>query len=338
VPGIPDAPSGDKILACLPFFHIYGLTSLLLNPLYTGVECVVMKRFDLQRWCEIVQSHRITIGYIVPPIVIQLVKDPLVDNYDLSSIRVVTSGAAPLTKELVDAAFARCGIRIKQGYGLTETSPTIFTMKWQSWNKLYGSCGVLVPNMEVKFCHVTSEEKNVKPAEVNEGEAGELWVRGPNVFLGYHNNSAASEGVLTKDGWFRTGDVGFVDAGGNLTITDRAKELIKFKGFQVAPAELEGYLIEHEKVEDVAVVGVHVPESGTEIPRAYIVPKGGLSAVEKGDGDKIVQWMDSRVSSHKRLRGGVKFVDSIPKSPSGKILRRVIREQFQGEKTMAAKL
>ena len=333
LPGIPDAPraQGDKILACLPFFHIYGLNALIHNPLYTGVHVLVLARFEIEKFCRLIQEHRVTFSYIVPPMVLLLCKHPVVDGYDLSSLRMTNSGAAPLTRELVEALFKRKQIRVKQGYGLSETSPTIFQQQWQDWDKGVGSTGRMVPNLLAKFCAVeTDPDTHEQPKELPEGETGELYVKGPNVFRRYHNNEEATVHCL-KDGWFRTGDVGFIDGNGDLWITDRVKELIKYKGNQVAPAELEGYLADHELVDDVAVVGVESEELGTEVPRAYIVRKGGPKAVKKGDEETIVRWLNAKVANHKKLRGGVRFVDAIPKSVSGKILRRILKEQAKQE-------
>ncbi|KIX07131.1 uncharacterized protein Z518_05108 [Rhinocladiella mackenziei CBS 650.93] len=333
VPGIPDPPKGkgDKILACLPFFHIYGLNCLVHCPIYTGAHTMVLARFDLEKWCRLVQDHQITFSYIVPPIVLLLCKHPAVDKYDLSSLRMTNSGAAPLTRDLVETLFKRKGVRVKQGYGLSETSPTIFMQRWEDWLNTVGSTGWMVPNLEAKFCAVPGAgEESDGTKELPVGQVGELYVKGPNVFTGYHNNPSATAECLT-DGWFRTGDVGFLDAQGNLTITDRVKELIKYKGFQVPPAELEGYLANHELIDDVAVVGVDSTELGTEVPRAYVVRKGGLSAVQPNDAEMIVNWLNNKVANHKKLRGGIKFVEAVPKSVSGKILRRVIKEQAKKE-------
>jgi len=333
VPGIPDAPKGkgDKILACLPFFHIYGLNCLVHLPVYTGVHTLVLARFELEKWCRLVQEHQVTFSYIVPPIVLLLCKHPIVDNYDLSSLRMTNSGAAPLTRDLVEALYKRKGVRVKQGYGLSETSPTIFMQRWEDWMSAVGSTGQMVPNLQAKFCAVPGAgEESDGSKELPVGETGELYVKGPNVFTGYHNNPSATAECL-EDGWFRTGDVGFLDKDGNLTITDRVKELIKYKGFQVPPAELEGYLASHDKVDDVAVVGVESAELGTEVPRAYVVRKGGMSAVQPNDAEEIIKWMNNKVANHKKLRGGIKFVDAVPKSVSGKILRRVLKEQAKKE-------
>lgn len=332
-PNIPDAPpTGDKVLSCLPFFHIYGLTSLVLTPLYNGIHTIVLAKFSVEKFCALIQQHRITFIYIVPPMALLLAKHPCVSDYDLSSIRITNSGAAPLTRELQEAVFKRCGVRIKQGYGLSETSPTTHEQRFEDWDKKIGMIGRLQPNMQARFCEVGAEDGPDGPAkELSTGQTGELYLKGPNVFKGYWKNEAATRECLTEEGWFRTGDVGHVDEEGDFWITDRVKELIKYKGFQVPPAELEGYLIDHELVDDVAVVGVNSEELGTEIPRAYIMRKGGMGAVKKGDDKIIIDWMNGKVANHKKLRGGVKFVDAVPKSASGKLLRRLLKDQAKKE-------
>jgi acyl-CoA synthetase (AMP-forming)/AMP-acid ligase II len=248
----------------------------------------------------------------------------------------MNSGAAPLTRELVDAVYDRIKCGIKQGYGLSECGPTTHTLSWTEWRAHAGSVGQLLPNLEVKY--MTTPDDDSEPKEVPVGQVGELYVRGPNVFKGYHNDPVATAACLSPDGWFRTGDVGYEDADGNLFITDRVKELIKYKGFQVAPAELEGILTGNEAVDDVAVVGIESEEHGSEIPRAYVVPNPKVISPSQrtpAEAAKIAEWLSKRVAPHKRLRGGVKFVDQIPKSASGKILRRMLREQAKNEVTKA---
>lgn len=288
---------------------------------------MVMERFDIEKWCAHVQNYRITFSYVVPPVVLLLSKHPIVDKYDLSSLRMMNSGAAPLTRELVEAVYARIKCGIKQGYGLSETSPTTHTQPWEEWRTSIGSVGKLLPNMEAKY--MTMPEDESEPCEVSVGEVGELYMKGPNIFQGYHNNPAATADCLT-DGWFRTGDVGYQDKNGNFYITDRVKELIKYKGFQVAPAELEGILVDHEAIDDVAVIGIESEAHGTEVPLAFVVRSAkskasGASAEQEAA--NIIKWLDGKVAYHKRLRGGVRFVDAIPKSVSGKILRRVLKAQ-----------
>jgi 4-coumarate--CoA ligase len=337
-PGIPlpkKGSGGDKILACLPFFHIYGLTATILLPTYSGVKIVVLPQFEIENFCRLIQDHGITYIYVVPPMCLLLSKHPCVEKYDLSSIRMTNSGAAPLTKELVEAMHRRTGIKVKQAYGLSETSPSCVTQPWGDWDKSIGSIGKLCPNMQAKFCAMPGDGEEYDPTgkakELPVGATGELYLRGPNIFLGYHQKPEETKACLDEEGWFRTGDVGHIDGNGDIYITDRVKELIKYKGFQVAPAELEGYLIEHEMVDDVAVVGVESEELGTEVPRAYVVRKGGLAAVREEDGEQIVQWLNGRVANHKKLRGGVRFVAAVPKSASGKILRRILKEEARRE-------
>lgn len=206
------------------------------------------------------------------------------------------------------------------------------TKPWELWDKTIGSVGTLLPNQTAKY--MSPEER-----ELPIGETGELWVKGPNVFKGYHNNVEGTKNALTEDGYFKTGDVGHQDKDGNFYITDRVKELIKYKGFQVPPAELEGLLISHPTVNDVAVIGIYNKDQATEVPRAYVVPKPGIEGSPK-TADDIMQWLQAKVANHKRLRGGVRFVDEVPKSSSGKILRRLlkIKAQEEEEKGQRAKL
>ncbi len=256
-------------------------------------------------------------------------------NYDLSSIRMLNSGAAPLTKDLVDAVYSRLRIPIKQGYGLSETSPTTHTQPWSDWNTTIGSVGKLLPNQTARYMSPDEHELPI-------GETGELWIKGPNIFLGYLNNPEGTKNALTEDGYFKTGDIGHQDKDGNFYITDRVKELIKYKGFQVAPAELEGLLMAHPDVDDAAVIGVYHAHLASEVPRAYVVPRN--EAIEKEQGDKklaekkleehIKTWVEGKVAGHKKLRGGVRFVDTIPKSASGKILRRILKEGVKKEQEL----
>ncbi|KFY64182.1 hypothetical protein V496_03418 [Pseudogymnoascus sp. VKM F-4515 (FW-2607)] len=319
---------GDKIIACLPFFHIYGLTVLIHNPVYSGVTTVVLPRFDVDTWCQLVQKHKITYSYVVPPIVLHMAKHPSFSLYDLSSLRMVQSGAAPLTREIINQVYTRLGIRIKQAYGLSETSPFMYQVAWDGWDVDIGTCGVLLPNIEVKICQPVDssrdDDETTIPQELKPGEDGELHVRGPNVFKGYHNNAKATAECLTSDGWFRTGDVGHINERENLFITDRAKELIKYKGFQVAPAELEGSLVDFPGVMDCAVVGIYDKDLATEVPRAYIVTKDASNPI---DISELQKWFNGRVASHKKLRGGIELIEQIPKNASGKILRKILKEK-----------
>ena len=301
---------------------------MIHQSLYSGLTLVVMPKFEIEKFCASIQKHQISFAYVVPPVILLLGKHPVIEQYDLSSLRMLNCGAAPLTHELVKAVYQRLKVPVKQGYGLSETSPTTHTQPWELWNTTIGSVGTLLPNQTAKY--MSPEEK-----EVSVGEVGELWIKGPNVFLGYHNNPERTKESLTEDGYFRTGDVGYQDKDGNFYITDRVKELIKYKGFQVAPAELEGLLISHPNINDVAVIGIYEKDQATELPRAYIVPAPGIETSSATAAD-VTKWLHAKVASHKRLRGGVRFVDEIPKSASGKILRRLLKvkaeEEHKGQK------
>ncbi|KFY04165.1 hypothetical protein V491_09446 [Pseudogymnoascus sp. VKM F-3775] len=318
----------DRILSVLPYYHIYGLMFLVHLPIYIGVESVVLARFDIQRFCSIIQSHRITYTYVAPPIVLRLAKDALVDNYDLSSLRMITSGAAPLTRELIIAVYDRLGIPTKQAYGLSETSPATHVQSWDSWKTALGSVGQALPNLIVKYVDANG-------TEAPEGSAGEIWIKGPTVFKGYLNNPRATSEAITEDGYFRTGDIGFEDKNGNMFITDRMKELIKYKGSQVAPAELEGVLTCHPKVKDAAIVGTYVAAIASEVPLGYVVPMPGTTT-DEATAMEIVDWLATQVVKTKQLRGGIVWIDDIPKSASGKILRRVLKVNSKSAKPMAA--
>ncbi|KIX92668.1 uncharacterized protein Z520_11697 [Fonsecaea multimorphosa CBS 102226] len=313
----------DKILGVLPFYHIYGLTGLVHQPLHRGIELVVMPAFNLEVFLKAIQEHKITFIYVAPPVIVRLSRDEIVDKYDLSSVRMITSGAAPLTRELVDAVHKRLKIKINQAYGLSETSPMTHTQPWDEWYTSVGSVGKMFPSMTAKY--MSPDGKELGP-----GEAGELWLSGPNVFKGYWKNEQATKDAITEDGYFKTGDVGFQDKDHNFYITDRVKELIKYKGFQVPPAELEGKLMDHPGINDVAVIGVYDEHQHTEVPRAYVVASDRSKTSDK-DADEIVQWLAGKVANHKRLRGGVRFIDEIPKSAAGKILRRLLKDKAKEE-------
>ena len=299
----------DVVIGVLPFFHIYGMQVILNLALRAGSTIVTMPRFDLEGFLSIIQERKVTRAYVVPPIALALAKHPLVDQYDLSSLELVFSGAAPLGAELEEACAARLGCRVCQGYGMTESSPVSHGVPLDGEIKP-GTIGVTMPNMECRIVDVESGE------DVPEGERGELWMRGPNVMKGYLNNEESTRETVDSDGWLHTGDVAIVDSDGYFSIVDRVKELIKFKGFQVAPAELEALIITHPQVADVAVIPVPDEEAG-ELPKAYVVKAGDVSE------DDVKDFVRERVSSYKQVRL-VEFVDEIPKSASGKILRRVL--------------
>ena len=271
-----------------------------------------------------VHAHGITYAYVVPPMLLALTQAPESTDTKLKSIRMFCSAAAPLSRAIIDKVWQRFGVGTKQAYGLSETSPATHFQRDDEWQRYPGSVGKLLSNQEAKYLGPAEE---VLPP----GEQGELLVRGPNVFRGYLNNVRATEAALTEDGFFRTGDVGYQDDEGNFYITDRVKELIKYKGFQVAPAELEGLLLGHPFVEDACVVGVYDESNATEVPRAYIVLAESCNIQQSEVSASVMAWLNSRVAPHKRLRGGVRLVSAIPKTASGKILRRVVRDWVKHE-------
>jgi 4-coumarate--CoA ligase len=307
------AMGDDEVyIAVLPFFHIYGMQVLMNDGLRRGAKLVTMGRFDLVQFLELVQEHRATRLFVVPPIVLALAKHPVVADFDLSSVRSVLSGAAPLGPQLAAEASARIGVPVVQGYGMTELSPVSHATPWDR-DAPPGSIGVLVANAQARVVDPVTGE------DVDAGQDGELWIRGPMVMKGYLNNPEATAATIDAEGWLHTGDIGHVDAEGWWYVVDRLKELIKVKGFQVPPAELEALLLTHPAVADVAVVGIPDDEAG-EIPKAFVVcaPGAEVSAQE------LQEHVGAHVATYKRIHA-VEFVDTIPKSPSGKILRRMLR-------------
>jgi len=311
-----EAHSGMVYVGVMPFYHIYGLTLAMHLVIILGASCVVIPKFDFEGFCRVIQDYKVTVAHIVPPIVLALVKHPKAEDYDLSSLQLVLSGAAPLSKELSETFYKVHKIKNKQGYGLTETSPV--THLCTTDDIVPGSCGILLPNIECKLIDEDGQE-------LGYNTPGEICVRGPNIMKGYLNNKKATDDVIDKDGYFHTGDIAHVDENGHFYIVDRVKELIKYKGFQVAPAELEALLLTHPLISDAAVIGVYSKDEETENPAAYIVPKH-KSQCTKEFSEEIKKFVDEKVAPHKKLRGGVIFIDQIPKSASGKILRRKLRE------------
>jgi acyl-CoA synthetase (AMP-forming)/AMP-acid ligase II len=305
--------SNSRVLGVLPFFHIYGMVVVMGGALRQGACIVSLPRFDLEQVLTVLQDHAIRMANIVPPILVALAKHPIVANYDLSSLKYLFSGAAPLGAELASACQERLGLRVRQGYGLTETSPVTHFHPMDDSRVVLDSVGPPAPNTE---CRLVDPDTGLDCAP---GERGELWMRGPQVMKGYFNKPEATAACLTGDGWFKTGDIAVVDALGWYKIVDRVKELIKYKGMQVAPAELEALLLGHAAIADVAVIPVPDPDTG-EIPKAFVVLRAPLTAAE------VMAFVAERVSSYKKVRQ-VEFVDAIPKSPSGKILRRLLVEQ-----------
>jgi acyl-CoA synthetase (AMP-forming)/AMP-acid ligase II len=307
------ADAGDRVIAVLPFFHIYGLTVLMCAAVWRGATLVTMPRFDLEGFLRILQDQRITRAFVAPPIVLAMAKHPMVDKFDLSALEVVMSGAAPLDAGLEQVCAERLGVTVGQGWGLTETSPVATTVLNAPHGPRPGSVGVLLPNTEARVVDPATG------ADVTRGETGELLLRGPQVMRGYLNAPEATADMLDPDGWLHTGDLGRIDEDGYVFIVDRVKELIKYKGLQVAPAELEAVLLSHPSVADAAVVRSPDEEAG-EVPKAFVVASTPV------DADELLAYVAERVAPHKRIRR-LEFVDEIPKAASGKILRRVLMER-----------
>ncbi|WP_214405605.1 AMP-binding protein [Pseudonocardia lacus] len=302
----------DEVLpASLPFFHIYGFTIILNTGLAARARVVTLARFGLDAYLRMLQEHRATRAFLAPPVVLQLATAPAVDSYDLSSVRLAVCGAAPLDVAVAERAEERVGFPIRQGYGMTEASPGTHQVAEDEFaTTAAGSVGRLLPDTEARLVDPATG------ADAAPGEPGELWVRGPQVMAGYLDDPGATAQALV-DGWLRTGDIARVDDDGVFWIVDRLKELIKYKGYQVPPAELEALLLTHPDVLDAAVVGIPHAEGG-EAPKAFLV------AARPIEPDALMAWVAERVAPYKKVRA-VEFVERIPKSPTGKILRRELR-------------
>ena len=303
-----------RVLAVLPFFHIYGMTLLMNLGLYTGATVVTLPKFDLETFLRTIQEHRTDRVYIAPPVAVALAKHPLIDQFDLSAMKILFSGAAPLDAELAAAVRARLGCQVRQGYGMTEMSPVSHAIPVDRDDIPVGTVGFTVPNMECKLVDPETGQ------EVGAGQLGELCCRGPNVMIGYLDNAEATAATVDAEGYLHTGDLATVDACGYVTIVDRVKELIKYKGYQVPPAELEALLLTHPQIADAAVIGVRDGD-GEEMPKAFVVRQPGAGGLT---GDDVMAFVAARVSPHKKVRA-VQFIEQIPKSASGKILRKDLR-------------
>ncbi|KAI6024276.1 AMP binding protein [Pisolithus marmoratus] len=334
----PEQP--DVALGPLPYFHIYGMVKLLLLPVALCTPSVVIAGFAPDTFLKAVEKYRATSLLLVPPILLVFARLEAIHKYDLASVRTIITAAAPCNRDLILAVqkrFERAGfnVAVVQGYGLTETSPTVFILPEEHAYRHAGSVGVAIPNQEIRL------------ARENDGEAltdiegaGELWIRGPNIMKGYLNNPSATAAAITGDGWFKTGDIAVCNKDGFFTIVDRRKELIKYKARQqfslvttlstiptVPPAELESVLLQHSDVADAAVIGVP-SEEATELPRAYVVPARTVAQEKAATfALDIQQWVAQKVAPHKKLRGGIVLIEQIPKSASGKILRRELHDR-----------
>lgn len=308
----------DTLIAFLPFFHIYGLVIILNLGLLRGATILTLPRFEMTATLKAIERWRVTRLPLVPPLVRRFARDPEVPAHDLSSVRMVISGAAPLSPEVAAELTARLGCPLRQGYGMTELSPGSHMQPEEPALMRAGSVGVLHPSTICRLVDPLTGE------DAAPGGPGEIWVRGPQVMKGYLNQPQATAEIITPDGWLRTGDIGTADTDGNFYIVDRLKELIKYKGFQVPPAELEALLLAHPAVADAAVIAVPDEDAG-EIPKAVVVPKPTANVSEQ----ELLAYVAERVAPYKRVRA-VEFTTEIPRSPSGKILRRVLIERELG--------
>ncbi|KAL4035905.1 hypothetical protein IC575_004615 [Cucumis melo] len=309
--------SDDVVLCLLPLFHIYSLNSIMMCSLRVGAAILIVQKFDINSLLELVPKYKVTFAPVVPPIVLAIAKSPAVDHFDMSSLRMVLSGAAPLGKNLEDAFRAKLPhVILGQGYGMTEAG-SVMTMSLafakEGFGIKSGGCGTIMRNSEMKIvCPQTG-------VSLPRNRTGEICIRSFQMMKGYLNDEEATKAIIDKDGWLHTGDIGYVDDDDELFIVDRLKELIKYKGFQVAPAELEALLISHGHIADAAVIPMNDEVAG-EVPVTFIVRFDGSNITE----DEIKQYISKQVVFYKRINR-VFFVDSIPKSPSGKILRRQLR-------------
>jgi len=313
-----------RVLAVLPSFHITGLVHVLHLPILLNAEVYFLPSFTMKAMLDTVVEYQIPELLLVPPILIRMVRDPIVDRYDLSFLKRFSSGAAPLSEEILQLLQKKFpGRGFKQGYGMTESCSCITAHPpWLYDFKYAHTVGTVCASTTVKIIREDGSQCGV-------GEPGEICAKGPQIVIGYLNNEKATKETFDSEGYLHTGDVGSIDEEGAITIVDRIKELIKVKGIGVAPAELEDLLLGHPKIEDVAVLGILDDYSG-EVPKAFIQTKPGVKESAEV-GREILAYVRENKDRNKRIRE-VEFVDVIPKSASGKILRRVLREkQKQGE-------
>ena len=312
--GVEATAKTEVLMGILPFYHIYGMTAVMCNALRAGATVVTMPRFELEQFLDLIQKHKITTAYLVPPLVLALAKHPVVDRYDLSTLDDIMSGAAPLPESVATTCATRNNVVVRQAYGLTETSPATHINPKAREIKV-ASVGTALPNTEYRIVDLRTL------TDATQGDLGEVWIRGPQVMKGYLNNPSATEDMIDDENWLHSGDIGKADDDGYLYVVDRVKELIKYKGLQVAPAELEGIIQSHPAVADVAVIPSPDEEAG-EIPKAFVVVKPDATLTA----DEVIAYVAERVSPQKKVRK-VEFIDVIPKVPSGKILRRQLVER-----------
>jgi acyl-CoA synthetase (AMP-forming)/AMP-acid ligase II len=304
------------MVSILPFYHVFGMVGSIYATLHMGTNSIVLNKFTADNMLNTLRNFKPTILPVVPPLVHFLATGASVKTEDIASLRRVMCGGGSLPVAVANDFLGRYkgmeAPKLQEGWGMTELSPVGLSSRWE--NPVIGKCGMPVPSTEYKIADLETG------VALGPGEEGELWVRGPQVMKGYFNNEKATRQTIDEDGWLKTGDIAFYDNEQHFQIVDRLKELIKVKGLQVAPAELENVLLTHPGINDAAVVGIPHPTSG-EVPRAYVV-LNDKSLTSK----QIAEFVQNVVAPHKKLDGGVEFTDIIPKSPTGKILRKEIRK------------
>lgn len=304
---------GTCTVLALPLFHHFGVHTALGTGLFMGLEVVVMDRFETGRFLYLIEKHKAEFLQIVPTMAARVIKFPERSKYDVSSVKFIMTAAAPLgigvEKHLMEAFNLKF---IGQGYGLTETG---FNAGNTVQSYKVGSSGVVPKGVDVKIVDIDSGK------QLPRGRRGEIHVGGPQITMGYLNNPEADKASFDKNGYFKTGDIGYFDDEGFLFIVDRIKELIKYQGLQVAPAYLEDILVKHPAIADAAVIGKPDPDAG-ELPKAFVVKQPGKDITS----EEVIKYTAEHVSPHMRLRGGVEFISEVPRNPSGKILRRFLRD------------
>ncbi|KAH8292348.1 hypothetical protein KR054_008611 [Drosophila jambulina] len=307
------------VLTVIPWFHVFGCLTLITTTCM-GARLVYLPKFEESHFLSAIEKYRVMMAFMVPPLMVFLAKHPIVDKYDLSSLKVLRCGAAPLSRETEDQIKERIGVPfIRQGYGLSECTLSVLGQNDDFCKP--GSVGMLKVGVYAKV--IDPDTGKILGAN----ERGELCFKGDVIMKGYIGDSESTQTAI-KDGWLHTGDIGYYDDDFEFFIVDRIKELIKYKGFQVPPAEIEALLLTHEKIKDAAVIGKPDEEAG-ELPLAFVVKQANVKLTE----NEVIQFVNDHASPAKRLRGGVIFVDEIPKNPSGKILRRILRDMLKKPKS-----
>ncbi|KAH8927265.1 acetyl-CoA synthetase-like protein [Atractiella rhizophila] len=335
--GHPEYSGPQRFLALPPFYHIYALANILCMCPAVGITATIVHKFDPVFYLSLVQKYKITHLHIAPPVAVLMAKSPILESFDLSSVEAMTSGGAPLSPHVIKEVYHRLGLIIHMGYGASETggNTTVGGENWDEVERMLGSCGKFMPGQEGLIVEVGTRGKSKKVLGIE--EEGELLIRSPGAFMGYLNSPESTADTLEDEGWVHSGDVGKFDKHGNLWLTDRIKEMIKVKGFQVSPADLESILCECDLVADAGVSSIYDEQKATEWPKAWVVisdkklletvlKRGSSCEESKAVAMQIRKFVETRTVHYKWPRGGLVFVEAIPKSPSGKILRRLLKD------------